>query len=500
MKFLLLFFIFSGVFLFDRPIFVHANASPVFFCIGTSTNPPCGKRTPRKAVTHSKNLSQGIETRASSPVSQTVSSASSLQKSCVTANANNRYSLTDKDHDKDRAPLRRGLLQENVAHLLELLQKLFKHFGIPFPYRISKQISHFGTGQATYSQQCPSPVPVKSPASAASTVSPTAIVSPASISQAVSSNCQPNAILENPCRPWFGAAVYGDPHAAANVISQFTYYESIIGHPLDIFHDYHPAGSIPLNGNEIYFAKRSNTYIYVNWKPASNWAAADGGNATINAEIDKAAASIKSIAPHKIFLTIWHEPENDVSPGTSNCSGLKGSAGSPAQYKAMWQNVENRFAADGVTNVVWVMNYMGYAQWDCLVPQLWPGNNLVNWVTYDSYSTSTSSTWANTIGRMYGVLTNDSNNTTNFLSKPWGLAEFGDCTTANQAHVYQYYAEAKAALDANLYPNIKMYMVYDSNGNNAGMGCLTDYSKAGIYDPTEQADFNAFADDPIFLK
>jgi hypothetical protein len=268
---------------------------------------------------------------------------------------------------------------------------------------------------------------------------------------------------------------------------------------MDIFHDYHPAGSLPLNNDEIYFAKRSNTYIYVNWKPASNWADAGGGNATVNADIDKAAANIKAIAPNKIFLTIWHEPENDVSGGTS-CAVKPGSAGTPAQYRAMWQNVENRFNADGVTNVVYVMNYMGYYKWDCLIPEMWPGNNLVDWVTFDVYSSGDSSTVSNTIGRLYNLLETDNSSTTNFESKPWGAAEWGDCNTTDQAHVYQYYQQLKNALDGNAYPRLKMYMVYDDNGNNAGMGCLTEYSKAGIYDPTEQAGYNMFADDPIFTS
>lgn len=313
------------------------------------------------------------------------------------------------------------------------------------------------------------------------------------------SNCTVSSTLVNSCRPWLGAAVEGYPQVAATKTAQFQYAEQRIGHQMDIFHDYHQPGSLPLNSDEIYFAKRSNTYIYVNWKPASNWADADGGNASVNASIDQAAANIKSIAPHKIFLTIWHEPENDVSGGTS-CAVKPGSAGTPAQYRAMWQNVENRFKADGVTNVVYVMNYMGYYKWDCLIPEMWPGNDLVDWVTYDVYSSGDSSTVSNTIGRLYNLLETDNSSTTNFESKPWGAAEWGDCNTADQAHVYSYYQQMKTALDDNTYPRLKMYMVYDDNGNNAGMGCLTEYSKAGTYDPTEQTDYNNFADDPIFTS
>lgn len=329
-------------------------------------------------------------------------------------------------------------------------------------------------------------------------------------SEADTINCTPDAKLVNPCRPWFGAAVNGDPNAAADPISQFTYFESLVGRQVDIFHDYHsPTSTLPLNANELHFAQRPDTYIYVNWKPASNWADAGGSNATVNANIDKAAANIKAIAPAKIFLTIWHEPENDVSAfdnstqqaacqSDPNFKALKGTAGTPAQYQAMWQNVENRFATDGVTNVVFVMNYQNYPPWRCLVTSMWPGNNLVDWVTFEGYSSNDSSTWDSIVGSYYNFLTANSNSTTDFLSKPWGVAEFSDCNSSNQSHVYQYYQEAKAALDANTYPNLKMYMVYDSNGNNAGMGCLTDYALNGTADPTEQSYFNQFANDPLF--
>jgi hypothetical protein len=315
---------------------------------------------------------------------------------------------------------------------------------------------------------------------------------------ASNSSCTVSSTLVNSCRPWLGAAVKGYPQVASDGKSQFLYAESRVGRNLDIFHDYHPAGNLPLNSDELYFASQSNQYDYVNWKPAGNWKDAGGGNAAVNANIDKAAANIKAISPRKIFLTVWHEPQNDVTPGTSNCPGLKGGAGSPAQYVAMWQNVESRFKADGVTNVVWVMNYSGYKAWDCLVPSMWPGNNLVDWVTYDTYSANDSATWGNTVGRFYNVLASDNSNTLNFESKPWGVGEFGDCKTSDQAHIYQYYGEAKAALDANTYSRLKMYMVYDSNGNGAGMGCMTDYSLKGTLDPTEQTDFNAYANDPRF--
>jgi hypothetical protein len=315
------------------------------------------------------------------------------------------------------------------------------------------------------------------------------------------SSCTVSSTLVNSCRPLLGAAVTGNPKAASDMKSQVSYYEQSLGRQMDIIHLYNPVGDDTLSADAVYYASRANTYLYQNWKgPTGQW----GDVSSTNAGIDSMASSIKQLGSKKIFLTYWHEPENDVSPGGDpSCPnvGYKGNAGSVAQYRAAWSYIENRFNTDGVTNVVWVMDYMGYSAWDCLVPGLWPGNSLVDWVTWDSYSAGDSTTWANTVGRFYNVLTQDNSATANFESKPWGAGEWGDCLTLDQAHVYQYYDEAKAALDAGTYPRMKMYLNFASTiGPGAGLACLTDYSKAGAYDPTEQQYFNSFANDPIFTS
>src|SRR5207245_8574149 len=107
------------------------------------------------------------------------------------------------------------------------------------------------------------------------------------------------------------------------------------------------------------------------------WPSANGSNGTVNAGIDTFANSVKALNK-KVFITIHHEPENDVSGGGSGCSGLvyAGSSGTPYDYRAMWQNVRNRFDNIGATNVVWVMDYMNYPRWACLVNDLYPGYNL----------------------------------------------------------------------------------------------------------------------------
>ena len=84
--------------------------------------------------------------------------------------------------------------------------------------------------------------------------------------------------------------------------------------------------------------------------------------------------------------------QNDATT-LPNCPAgtAKGTSGSPDQYRAMWQNVENRFKADGVDNVVYVMTYISYPRWDCAIKDFWPGNDLVDWVAWDPYALNNTS-------------------------------------------------------------------------------------------------------------
>lgn len=47
------------------------------------------------------------------------------------------------------------------------------------------------------------------------------------------------------------------------------------------------------------------------------------------------------------------------------------------------------------------MNYMGFKRWDCLVPQLWPGNSLVDWVMMDTYGLPRNRLIDQSVGRFH---------------------------------------------------------------------------------------------------
>jgi chitodextrinase len=309
--------------------------------------------------------------------------------------------------------------------------------------------------------------------------------------------CTVSPILVNSCRPWLGATVSNYTQAGAGTVNQVNYHEQRLGRTLDIVHTYHPVGTNTLSSSDVYFATRPGTMLFANWKPTSNWASI----ASQNAGIDQMAASIKALGPHRIFLTLHHEPEQGVSPGGDpNCPGVtyKGSFGTAADYRAMWAYVENRFATDGVTNVVWAMDYMNYAPWDCLVPDLYPGDKLVDWVMFNGYDNGTTATFSSVVSRFYNLLGTDTDSTHSFTSKPWGIVEWGarGFTAAQES---AYYDSAKAALDTNAFPNLKAYMVFDENDQGAATGAnlRVAYDDNGAFDPTKASHYYAFADDPL---
>ncbi|MCH2547070.1 MAG: hypothetical protein MK052_05640 [Alphaproteobacteria bacterium] len=298
--------------------------------------------------------------------------------------------------------------------------------------------------------------------------------------------------LVNHCRVWFGANANKYPAVARGMRNQIEHFESRLGRRVDIAHTYHGVGSNQLSEDDIYFITRSDTLLMTNWKPAARWSDANGSNDAVNATIDEMAQSIKSVAPHKIFLTIYHEPEDQVEDGTS-CKSYsdKPKAGTPKDYRAMWQNIRNRFDALGVDNVVWTMNYMGYERWHCMVNDLWPGNDLVDWLTWNSYANKRLD-WPASPMRLYNFFTENSNAEHDYLSKPWGLVEFG--AIGGEEHMLKQFDAMYDAIDQDVMPRLKMYIVFDNGDARIG------YTKAGRPVPEAQEHFNRFANHPRFTK
>ncbi|HSE29562.1 MAG TPA: glycosyl hydrolase [Candidatus Saccharimonadales bacterium] len=323
--------------------------------------------------------------------------------------------------------------------------------------------------------------------------------------------CTVSTQLVNSCRAWLGATAGGYAQVGSDLNTQLNFFNKrlndasvltdasksvAIDKKMDIAHVYHPQGTNLFSGSaSAVLNNNSFPYVFVNWKPLPagyKWKDANGSNSTVNNYIAQGAQAVKGLGSRKIFLTIWHEPENDVSSGncTSNAGGA--SMGSPSEYVDMWRNVRSIFDAQGVGNVVWVMNYMGFSNWDCLVAKLYPGNAYVDWIVYDQYGSGTTGFNAS-VERFYNFLSNNSNNTTNYNSKIWGLAEHGYnnvSSQSNDARARDYWTEGKNAVLANKFPKIKMWVVFDTSTNGSSR---VGYNFSGGVDVAEQTEFNGFA-------
>ena len=187
--------------------------------------------------------------------------------------------------------------------------------------------------------------------------------------------CTVSALLVPSCGAWLGATT-PSRYSESDYPAGLAEYEAAAQNQPDIMHFYKRDEDVFPTAQEIALAERpgqQRSILFYNWKPSTSlsWRqVADGG---ADASIDAVAASIGQY-PHTLFLAVWHEPENDQDV-----------LGSAADYVAMYRHVVGRLRDLGVTNAVYVMNYMGFALWADVVSDFYPGDDVVDWIAYDPY-------------------------------------------------------------------------------------------------------------------
>jgi len=158
-------------------------------------------------------------------------------------------------------------------------------------------------------------------------------------------------------------------------------YEAVAQNTPDILHFYKTGARNFPTSAEIASAERpglQRSLLFYNWKPSSRYTWRQTADGAADAEIATIAAGIKAY-PHKLFLTIYHEPEDNVNPSAG--SGMQ-----PQDYAAMYRRVVDKLREAGVSNAVLVWNVMGYSGWRQYYDALYPGDSYVDWVAYDPYA------------------------------------------------------------------------------------------------------------------
>ncbi|GGN20346.1 beta-mannanase [Actinoplanes campanulatus] len=207
----------------------------------------------------------------------------------------------------------------------------------------------------------------------------TAVVAPTSAS-AAPRTCTTGDNLVPTCGVLWGGAAGGFTSTPRD--QALKSWEKASGRTATIFHQYHKGDEVFPTKAEIAMTQDpANPRILLeNWKVAegSTWAKVAKGEQ--DDRIDAFAERAKAYGK-PFFLALNHEPENDVI-------AKKGSGWEAKDFAAMYRHTIERLEAQGVTNVVNVMAYMGNEKWmaQSWWKDLYPGDDVVDWIGLDSYS------------------------------------------------------------------------------------------------------------------
>lgn len=195
----------------------------------------------------------------------------------------------------------------------------------------------------------------------------------------------PSPLLVPDAGAWFGVMDNFEPLEA---------YESRVGRLVEIQQFHQWTDNFPTNAEKAY-CDVGGRIVMFNWKGTPGWASIASG--AQDAVIDACAARFVAWGK-RCFMAFHHEPEENVTGfGT-------GSSGTPAEYRAAWRRVVERFRAAGATNVIWVWKMVG-GQFTPIGTQaynfagtgnsLWPGEDVIDWLAWDPYNLygCTTNTW-----------------------------------------------------------------------------------------------------------
>lgn len=284
------------------------------------------------------------------------------------------------------------------------------------------------------------------------------------------------------CRVLLGARASGYPGLPDNFDAQHLGHARRIGRPIDLAHAFAAPGRTPFEDRHVHLWARGHKDARVvhNWKPVARWRDAESRRAR---EHFRLAARRVRLVGRPVSLIVHHEPENDLAqPGVR-----KMASGTPEEYRRMWRIVREVFADEGVEDVTWGMAYMNYPKWDGVVADLWPGDDLVDWV------------WCNAYGSPYRPdLVENLSHFTELIdragigaAKPLGVAEWSTPGLAVDLAA-DYFDQATRFLDTDAADRFAAWMVFDSPGHEGRSDLRVGFDAAGRAAPQKQAAYNAF--------
>ncbi|SDH20936.1 hypothetical protein SAMN05421505_112183 [Sinosporangium album] len=194
------------------------------------------------------------------------------------------------------------------------------------------------------------------------------------------SGCEVTAKLIPSCGAWWGIAP--EVFTGRSPSRALARAERRMGRQADIVHVYHRGKELFPTAEEVALARdpAHPRMLLINWKPSFRHTWAEIARGALDQRIDRLADHLRRTFPEKFFLTVHHEPENDVDP-------QPGSGYTADDYAAMFRHIVLRLRGAGVKNAVTVMTYMGAPNWAAQpwFERLYPGDDVVDWVALDPY-------------------------------------------------------------------------------------------------------------------
>jgi len=265
----------------------------------------------------------------------------------------------------------------------------------------------------------------------------------------------------------FGAYVNPTTYTEQGRIAAFLEFESAVGRPLDVFHDFHKWRDKFPSRADRYFAERDSILLL-------SWAGTDVRDilsGRYDDMIRQRARDLKNLGYPVLLRWRWE----------MNRPNLLNQVRSASSYVAAWRHIHDIFQRERVTNVSWTWCPLASVKKDQDYGAYYPGDSYVDWICADVYPGYSSATFAQVVdGFMVWARQ---------VHKPILIGEFGQRRAAGSAARSRWIRAAKNYVSKT--PQIKAVCYFESDN---GAGGAYDVSR----DPASLAALRGWANSPYF--
>ncbi|GAA5021879.1 hypothetical protein GCM10023258_11650 [Terrabacter aeriphilus] len=240
--------------------------------------------------------------------------------------------------------------------------------------------------------------------------------------------------------------------------------EAALARPFDFIYRFHRITDVVPSEDEKALVRAGRLlHVSIDLGPDDTWASVVSGRFDVQLR-----AQARGLAALKkpVWVTFEHEADNPAELAR----------GSGAEFVAAWRHVRDLYRAEGASNAVWVWVMIGTEAGLPRAATMWPGNDAVDWISWDVYNAAGCRTgtfepkrwrtFAESMSVFRSWLTQRSADLDIDLSKPMMLSEVGSVADpTDPTRRVQWYAEIPDVL--RTFPEIKAVTLWDRTGNGA---------------------------------